>query len=239
MPLQPKIEVCLSPVMLPLYDLSDKIVVVIDILRATSTIGVALEHGALSVIPVANVEDCQQYEGEGYLLAGERGGAKVEGFKYGNSPFEYMNGAVKGKDLVLTTTNGTRSIMLSKDAHRIIAGSFLNLDRVCEWLSSQQRDVMLFCAGWKNKFNLEDTLYAGAVAWQLSDKFEMACDASLAARHLYDCSRSDLLGTMKQASHYKRLAGFGIQQDIAYCLTPNQINVIPVYSDGRMTSLVE
>lgn len=232
------LDVCLSPIMLPLYDLEGKIVVVIDVLRATSTICIALEHGAKKIIPVADVEDCRKYDFDGNLLAAERKGKKVDGFKFGNSPFEYMNGVVKDKTLVLTTTNGTKAIEMSKVAFRVVAGSFLNLYPLCEWLKKQEKDIVLFCAGWKNKFNMEDTLFAGAVVHQLKKDFihQLDDDAALAAEKLYVEAQHDLLGKLKLSSHYKRLADLGLEKDIAFCLVPNQVQVIPVLENGGLVA---
>ncbi len=237
---RPIIEVCLTPALLDLYPVKNKIVVVIDVLRATSTIGVALDHGANAIIPVGSIEECLKYQDEpDHLLAGERGGHKVEGFKYGNSPFEYMNGVVENKTLVLTTTNGTRSIESSREADCVIAGSFLNLDVLCDYLKQQKKDILLLCAGWKNRVNMEDTLFAGAVLSQLWKRFESDCDSSLGARQLYEHHNGDLMGAMQYASHFRRLSNQGIMEDIEYCLTPNQINVIPVLEDNKLVRLNE
>lgn len=237
MSIKPNIEVCLSPLLLPLYDIRDSIVVVIDILRATSTICVALEHGVEKVIPVSSIEECEAFKDKDFILAAERKGQIVEGFTSGNSPFEYMNGKTKGKTLVLTTTNGTRAIMDSKTAYKVVAGSFLNLDVLCEWLMDEKRNVLLLCAGWKNKVNLEDTLFAGAVTHCLKDNFEIDCDAAIAAEQLYVNAKDDLFDSLQEASHFKRLKGLGVLKDIKYCLTPNQAKVIPVLLDNELVPL--
>ena len=202
--------------------------VIIDILRASSTICVALAGGAKQVIPVGSREEAFAYKSKGYLLAGERNGKKVKGFYFGNSPYEYLNGKIKDKTIVLTTTNGTKAIELSKGADEIVIGSFLNLAVLCDWLIRQNKDVLLLCAGWKNKFNLEDTLFAGAIVHQTQGHFETNFDAAIAAKQLYEYSKNDLFGHLKNASHYKRLAKLGIKKDIQYCLTPNQAEVIPI-----------
>ena len=158
---RPSLHTSLSPALLNLYDISNSIVVIIDVLRATSTIATALYHGARCVIPVDSVARCielgRQIDG---ITAGERDGHIAEGLQYGNSPFEYPESFVKGKTLVLTTTNGTRLLHMAIDrgAADIITGSFPNLSAVADYLLSQKRNVLLGCAAWKDRVNIEDQL---------------------------------------------------------------------------------
>lgn len=163
------LNVCLTPALLPLYNVAEYIVVVIDIFRATSSICYGIENGAEAIIPVSQVEECSAYREKGldYLLAAERDGKVVDGFDFGNSPFSYTAEKVAGKTIVLTTTNGTHALHLSRSAKRIVIGSFLNLTALSNWLKTQHENILLVCAGWKNNFNLEDTLFAGAVIEQL------------------------------------------------------------------------
>ncbi len=235
---KPIIDVCFSPYMLPLYEVKNKIVVVIDVLRATSTITTALHYGAKEVLPVSSVEECLTYKEKGFILGGERNGKKVKGFDLGNSPFEYMNGVTKDKSIALTTTNGTVAIELSKkDATHVVAGSFLNLDALCDWLKQENQDTLLLCAGWKNKFNMEDTLFAGAVVNQLDGQFNAQFDTAIASKKLYNCSHKDLIGTLKEASHYQRLSKLGIEKDIKYCLKTNELEIIPILKDKTLIKL--
>src|SRR6201986_145316 len=157
--------VCLSPALIPLFKVEDYIVVIIDIFRATSSICYGIDNGATAIIPVSQVEECAAYAEKGldYLLAAERDGKVVEGFDFGNSPFSYTREKVAGKTIVLTTTNGTHALHLSRSAKKIVIGSFLNSTAVCDWLKDQHENVLLVCLCWKNNFNLEDTLFAGAV----------------------------------------------------------------------------
>src|ERR1700761_3265973 len=159
-------HVCLTPALLPLYNVAEYVVVVIDIFRATSSICYGIENGAEAIIPVAQVEECSAYREKGfdYLLAAERNGEVVNGFDFGNSPFSYTKEKVEGKTIVLTTTNGTHALHLSRSAKKVVIGSFLNLIAICNWLKTQQDDVLLVCAGWKNNFNLEDTMFSRAGA---------------------------------------------------------------------------
>ena len=233
-----KIEVCFTPALLPIYNISNAIVVVIDIFRATSSICYGLNNGAEAIIPVASVEECKSYESKGYLLAAERDGKVVDGFDFGNSPFAYAGDKVNGKTIVLTTTNGTHAIDESKkDAYQVIIGSFLNLTAVCDYLKSQDKDVFLLCAGWKNKFNLEDTLFAGAIVYQLKDESYFLDDASVAADDLYQLAKDDLSAYTSKTSHSERLTKLGIEEDIKFCLNVDITSTIPVLKDGRLIKL--
>jgi 2-phosphosulfolactate phosphatase len=235
-----KLEVCYTPALLPLYDIKNSIVVVIDIFRATSSICYGIENGALAIIPVASVEECISFEKEGYLLAAERDGKVVAGFDFGNSPFAYAEDKVNGKTIVLTTTNGTHAIDESKKtAHQVIIGSFLNLDAVCNYLKSQHKDVFLLCAGWKNKFNLEDTLFAGAVVNQLKNEGYFLDDASIASDDLYQIAEGDLEAYTAKTSHSERLKKLGIEEDIKFCLNLNIVKSIPVLRDNKLVKMLE
>lgn len=236
---KPELYTCLSPALLHLYDVSNSIVIIIDILRATSTITTALQNGAKSIIPVDSVAECIRIGKQiAAITAGERDGKIAEGLQYGNSPFEYPESFIAGKTLVLTTTNGTKLLhmALDKGAKEIIIGSFCNLDTVCAYLQKKNKPVLLACAAWKDKVNIEDTLFAGAVIAKIKDQFTVHCDASQIAETLYENAAEDMFEFMKQkeASHYKRLSSFGLEKDIRFCLTPNTATVLPIYTDGKL-----
>jgi 2-phosphosulfolactate phosphatase len=222
-----------------LYDVNNSIVVIIDVLRATSTIATALYNGAKCVIPVDSVSRCielgRQIEG---ITAGERDGKIAEGLENGNSPFEYPREFVEGKTLVLTTTNGTRLLhmALERGAKEIITGSFPNLSAVCDHLIEMKRHVVLGCAAWKDKVNMEDALFAGAVISRMREHFDINCDSSHMAEAMYEKGKKDLFAFIKKnnASHYHRLMKFGLEKDIRYCLTADQANVLPFYSEGKL-----
>lgn len=236
---QPSLYTSLSPALLHLYDLKDSVVVIIDVLRATSTIATALYNGAESIIPVDSVAQCIDLGRElGAITAGERDGKIAEGLSYGNSPFEYPREFIADKTLVLTTTNGTKLLhmALNNGAPVIITGSFPNLTAVTDYLLSQKRNVVLGCAAWKDRFNLEDTLFAGAVVSRIKSAFQVNCDSSKMAESLYQEAKEDLYGFMKNknASHYQRLTGYGLEKDIRYCLTPDSAHVLPVFREGKL-----
>lgn len=233
------LEVCFSPVSYPLFKNDKAIVVVIDVFRATSAICTALFYQAASIIPVATVEEAQAYKSKGFIAAAERHGEVVPGFELGNSPFSYMNEEIVGKTIVLTTTNGTQAIEVSKDAYKVVIGSFLNLSVLTQWLIKQDRDVVLLCAGWKNKFNLEDTLFAGAVAEKLflSGNYSNACDTTQAALHLYTSGKNNLFKFLEYSSHRKRLEKLNLEKDIMYCLELDIAPVIPILKGKEIVKL--
>jgi 2-phosphosulfolactate phosphatase len=230
---------CLSPALLDLYDISNSVVVIIDVLRATSTIATALHNGAASVIPVATVPQCIELgEALGGITAGERDGKVAEGLKYGNSPFEYPRTFIENKVLVLTTTNGTKLLHMALDrgAPEIITGSFPNLSAVCKHLIASEKDVLLGCAAWKDRVNLEDTLFAGAVIHQIKLHFNIHCDSSAVAESMYLEAGEDRFEFMKakNATHYHRLMKYGLEKDIRYCLTADGANVLPIFKGDRL-----
>src|SRR5690349_20336184 len=236
---KPSLYTSLSPALIHLYNVRECIVVVIDILRATSTIATALHNGAKEVIPVDSVEKCIRLGKElACITAGERDGKIAEGLQYGNSSFEYPREFIQGKILVLTTTNGTKLLhmALAKGATEIITGSFLNFSAVCEHLVAMKRNVILACAGWKDKVNMEDTLFAGAVVSEIGQHFNINCDSSGIASNLYQLAKDDMYEFMKKnnASHYHRLTNFGLEKDIRHCLTLDLANVLPYYENERL-----
>lgn len=235
---KPSLHTSLSPALLHLYDLSSSIVVIIDVFRATSTIASALYNGARCVIPVDSVpkaiEISRNIDG---IAAGERDGKLAEGLSHGNSPLEYQRDFIENKTLVLTTTNGTRLLhmALERGADTIISGSFPNLSAVCQYLVAQKKNVVLGCAGWKDRFNLEDTLFAGAVINQVKKHFTIHCDSSLMAESMYAKHKNNLAGFAPKLTHYHRLVErFGLIDDINFCLTPDGANVLPVYKEGKL-----
>lgn len=233
-----KIEVCLTPSLLDLFTIENSIVVVIDILRATSSMVYGIHNGAKAIIPVSLVEDCLNFQGLDYLLAAERNGEVVEGYDFGNSPFSYTQEKVEGRTVVLTTTNGTHALHLARErAHQVVIGSFLNLETLCNWLQVQDKDVLLLCAGWKGQFNLEDTLFAGAVVNNLRHFFSHFDDASVAAEDLYTLAKQDLRAYIGKSSHSTRLAALNIEEDVLFCLQLNVCNVIPVLIGDELVAL--
>jgi len=231
---KPKIECCFSPALLDLYDFKNSIVVVIDVFRATSTIAAAMSNGAQKIIPVDDVQKCIQLgsEIENSITAGERNGVIAEGLAMGNSPSVFSPEIIENKTLVLTTTNGTRLLHMCRDSKEIVSASFLNLSATVQYLREQKQDVLLACASWKNRFNLEDSLFAGAVYKELKDEFEMDCDSVRAAYDLYKNAEGKLYEYIQDSAHFNRLSKLGLQADMEYCCSIDKHDVL-IRFDGE------
>lgn len=233
-----QIDVCLSPELIHLYPLENSIVVVVDIFRATSCMVTAFAHQVKSIIPVAKIEQCAEYQARGYLAAAERDAHKVPGFDLDNSPFSYMAADLADKTIAMTTTNGTLAITKSRDAVKVLIGAFLNLETIANYLKNQPYDVLIHCAGWKGKPNLEDTLFAGALVDCLKEHFNIAEDTPMMAQKLYNLKKDRMEAAVANSSHVKRLQRLGIQKDIAFCLQKNLYDVLPVLRGNELVNLV-
>lgn len=235
---KPTLYTCLSPALLHLYDLKNAVVVIIDVFRATSTIASVLHNGAKCIIPVDTVPKAIEISKRiDAIAAGERDGKIADGLQHGNSPLEYSPDFIGGKTLVLTTTNGTKLLHMALDnnADTIISGSFPNLSSVCKFLIAQNKNVVLGCAGWKDRYNLEDTLFAGAVISKIKEHFTIHCDSSLTAELLYENHKNNLVEFAPNLTHYHRLVErFGLIEDIRFCLTPDVADVLVVYEEGKL-----
>ena len=220
---KPRVEVCFTPNLYPLHIEDFQVVVAIDVLRATSAICTAFHYGVKKIIPVSTLDEAIEYRDKGYHVAAERKGEVVSGFDYGNSPFTYMNDNLKGETLVLTTTNGTKAINAAKNVEHLIIGSLINLDAVCNYLIRLNKNVLLLGSGWQNKFCLEDSICAGAIAEQLllSRCFISENDSSIAAKYLFLSAKDNYFGYLKASSHRKRLKKLNLNRDIKYCLSPS------------------
>lgn len=234
-----RIEVCFSPGEYHLYQENFDLVVVLDVLRATSAICTAIEHGVKEIIPVATVEEARELQAKGYIAAAERGGQIVEGFDLGNSPYSYMDPQLKGKSVVLTTTNGTKAIDMARSKETVVVGALNNLNALCDWLIEQERDILVLGSGWKDKFNLEDTICGGAIADQClaSGKFYADEDSTVAAKFIFRSSRDNMFAFLKASSHRRRLRALNLNEDVKYCLTPNNCTAIPVLKNGSLVQL--
>jgi 2-phosphosulfolactate phosphatase len=240
--MKPSLFTCLSPSLLHLYDVSNSVVVIIDVLRATSTITTVLHNGAKEVIPVDSVAECIRIgKNINAITAGERDGQIAEGLEHGNSPFEYERKFIEGKTLVLTTTNGTKLLHMAfnRGAKEIITGSFPNITNVVTYLLEKNINVVLACAAWKDKVNIEDTLFAGAVANRIKENFDVQCDSTQMAESLYLTAKADIFEFMKErnATHYHRLTKFKLEKDIRSCLTDDGAPSLPMYVEGKLINV--
>ena len=234
---KPSLHTVLTPQLLDLYEIKDSIVVIIDVFRATSTMATALYNGATKIIPVDSPEACIEIgNATGGITAGERDGKIIPGLSYGNSPSEYPRSFIENKTLVITTTNGTKLLhmALRSAAKEIITGSFPNFSNVVEYLKAQNAPVILGCSGWKNRFNVEDTLFAGAVIEAVKDQFTIHCDSSLMAQQLYMQQKDNMPEYIKTLTHWHRLAAYGLESDMLYCVTKDIAPSLPIFKNGAL-----
>jgi 2-phosphosulfolactate phosphatase len=233
------VEVCYTPGQYELYQDGFDIVVVIDVLRATSAITTALHFGVEKIIPVATVEEALEYQSKGFIAGAERDGQVVEGFKFGNSPYAYMDDEMKGKSVVLTTTNGTKAIHMARDKKMVVIGCLNNLQILCDFLIEQHQNTLILASGWKDKVNLEDTICGGAIADILLEtrKFRSNEDSTVAAKFIYRSAKEHLWSFLRASSHRRRLIKLNIQKDVKYCLTLNTVPCIPILKNGALVKL--
>ena len=225
------VEVCFSPVVFDRIFDPEAIIVVSDILRASSAICTAFAYGVKEIIPVPDLEQAQWYKEQGYIVAAERDGHVLDFADFGNSPYYFMEEWLQGKTIAYSTTNGTNAIQRAGEAHQAFISSFLNLTSTCDYLKNQDRKVIVLCAGWKKRFSLEDAVHAGAIVEQLleDERFETDCDSAHAAMDLWEKAKPDLYQYILKAAQKKRLAKLGLDDVIEYCHTPDQSNVVPVF----------
>ena len=231
-----KISTCFISDLFERYTNPESIVVVIDVLRATSVISTAFHYGVKEIIPVQTLDEAVNFKGkENYIVAAERNAMLIEGFDFGNSPFHYMNEKVKNKTLVLTTTNGTKALKMA-ETHQSIIASFVNFEAIVNYLIAQNKDVILLCSGWKGFFNLEDSIFAGKLADRLMRKgFVNSNDSTLAAIELFKVSEEDLFNFLRGSSHRKRLKSLNMEEDTKFCLNPTfQSNIVPILENGKL-----
>ncbi len=221
-------------------EMRGKTAIMIDVLRASSTIVTALANGAKGVIPVADMgagsRISQSMDTENFLLCGEKDGEKIEGYDLGNSPFEYTENLVRGKTIVLNTTNGTKALMRASLAKDIVVGSFLNLNSIVEYLKDKER-IVLVCAGWRGRLSLEDLLCAGNIIYELTNGElpEIAFDGAKVAFGLYEKFGDDIEKTVLSSNHAHRLKDIVGTEDLSYCSSVNVMQVLPVMKEGIIT----
>lgn len=218
--------------------IKDRLVVVVDVLRATSTIITSLANGCKEVIPVVEIEEAmnlsKNYEKDAYLLAGERNALKIEGFDLSNSPAEYTKDMVEDRTIIFTTTNGTKAIRKAEGAKEIILGALINAKAVSDYILSRGEDIVFICAGTEGKFSLDDIATVGAIIYRMDDgsgqlKLD---DLGLVCRHIYREYKGNLESVFKKSRHYNVLKKANYYNDILYCLKEDMISIVPEYTDG-------
>ncbi len=233
------LEICFTPAAFEAHADSEAIVVVIDVLRATSSICTAFANGVREIIPVETTEEARAMKAMGFLVAAERDGYVLDFADFGNSPFNFTPEMVKDKTVVYSTTNGTGIMKRASECHQVVIGSWLNMSALSKWIAGQGRKVVIVCAGWKKRFSLEDAVCAGALAEKLleSGKFSTVCDSVHAATDLWRMASKDLLGYIEKAAQRSRLRDKGLDDCIPYCHTFDVTDVIPVLVGKKLTSL--
>jgi 2-phosphosulfolactate phosphatase len=223
--------------------LSRRTIVVIDILRATSVIIQAISQGALEIIPVATVEEAFQmarnFPQGTTLLGGERGSQKIKGFDLGNSPREYIAEKVKGKRLILTTTNGTKAFHSVSSGREVMAGSFFNIGAIGGRCLDLSQDLLIFPSGDEGRFSLEDTVCGGMLIDRILNKgngLVTLTDASQSALILYQRFKENLVEAFRLSTHGRDLIERGFEEDLAYCAQVDITDIVPTFRDGVIRS---
>lgn len=218
----------------------DRVVVVIDVLRACTTICAAFEHGAEKVIPVDSpvaAKNLRATLGDHALLCGEREGKRVSGFDLGNSPSEYTPEMVAGKTLVLSTTNGSKVLVKSEAARELVVCSFVNISAVADYLAARDEPVAVILSGQVGRFSLEDAVCGGMLvrALHAAQPHRSLCDAAHAAITLADRYAGDVIGMLRSSSHGSYLESIGFGDDLVACARVDALRLVPVSREGRIT----
>lgn len=225
------LDLCPSPALYPYYRKENDTVIVVDVFRASATMCAMLHNGATAVIPVADIEEARQYKLKGFLVGAERKTRKCDFADFGNSPFDYTREIVAGREVVFTTTNGTMAIEMGRDSKNLFIGTFSNIDALADKCMESSERIVVICAGWNNRVNVEDTLFGGAFAERLSGKTNLiiGSDAVRIALALWQQAKSDPLEYLRQSDHHQRLIDNHAIGDAAYCLQENTVSVVPCY----------
>ncbi|WP_188396529.1 2-phosphosulfolactate phosphatase [Sporomusa sp. GT1] len=234
------IDICFTPNDFDDEKYSKYSAVVIDVLRATTSIATACANGCKELIPVRTVAEANKLKANNpdILLAGEREGLLIPGFNLGNSPFEYTREQVASKTIVMTTTNGTLALTKASAAQKVYAMAFVNAAAITSALQQQQDDVVIVCAGSEGRFSLEDTLCAGLLAERFSKTAKLS-DTALAAQAMYRDFAAELLPRVAESSHASYLRSIGFEQDVMLCLQQDTLSVIPVFENGTITACIK
>lgn len=234
-----KVEVCVSPALYPYYENPDAIVVVTDVLRASSAIVTAFMNGVERIIPVGTLEEAKALKDQGFMVAAERDGIVRNFADFGNSPYNFSPERVAGKQIVYSTTNGTNAIHLASSGNQVLIGAYLNLAALAKHVRQEQKDLLILCAGWKNKFNLEDTLFAGALAQLVleDDHFSTICDGTNGAIDLYNAAKGDMMGYISKVAQKGRLQQNNLDDVIPYCHEIDLTDLIPVLKEEHLVVL--
>lgn len=214
-----------------------KICVVIDVLRATSVMITALHNGAEKIFPFKDIKTIQERceNLKNIIKCGERNALKIDGFDLGNSPLEFTKEKVFGKDIYMSTTNGTKAVENSLSAEKIIICSFLNIKSVSEKLLEYKKDVVIVCAGTNGKFSLDDTLCAGLIIKEMQKHTEIQMNDVLLAAVRISESHENIKDILKGTTHYERLLSLGFEKDMEHIFSLNKYSIVPEYKNGYIS----
>jgi 2-phosphosulfolactate phosphatase len=226
-----KFDICFSPALYPYYSENEKetIVVVVDIFRATTTICAAFAAQAAAVRPVKSLQQAQDAKAQGEIVGAERNADKCDFADFGNSPLDYTPEKLREKTLIFTSTNGTRAIEAAQNAENVLIGAFVNLYAVADFCLKSDKNVLVLCAGWKNRFCIEDTIFGGALAEILmKNNFTANSDSVVVAQNLWQQAKGNIFDFIKNTEHFARLQKRFLNRDIEFCLQMNTINLLPI-----------
>ncbi|MFA5026418.1 MAG: 2-phosphosulfolactate phosphatase [Candidatus Methylomirabilota bacterium] len=230
------LDVLLLPAELPARRRSERVAVVVDVIRATTTIVTAFQHGCRSIRPVASADEARAARAlqPGALLAGERGGARIEGFDLGNSPREFAAGAAAGRDVILNTSNGTKTLRAVETGRRVATAAFLNRAAVGDWLVREGEDALIVCSGYEGIFSMEDAVCAGGIADRAAEGTPSVVlgDGAAACRLLWDRHRHDLAGLLPRTGWGRQIVAIGLGGDLEVCARLDVAAEVPVLRDG-------
>ncbi len=233
------VEVCFSPLSWHLYEKDNAVIIVTDIFRASTSMVAAFDNKVKSLIPVAEISESIDYKEKGYIVSGEREGKTLDCAEFGNSPFNFMEPRLSGKTVVMNTTNGTQALkMVGQGKNLVGIGAFTNRDAICNWAMQQKKPIIIFCAGWKNRFSMEDTIFAGAAVDYIiengKDEFHTTCDSAIASADIWKEAKKNLRNYIDKAAHRHRLKRMGLDDIIDYSTQMNISQCIPVLRDHEI-----
>jgi 2-phosphosulfolactate phosphatase len=237
------IEVCFSPQLAAFVATKgEAIVVVVDVLRATTSMVSALANGARAVIPVSSLEAAKKMKAGGYPVAAERDGKILDFADFGNSAFEFTEGSINDQHLVFSTTNGTVAVETAKKFGTVVLGAFSNITALAHWIAEQEKNVIVLCSGWKNTFCLEDTIFAGALIeklLQLKKSHIINCDSAHAALDLWQVAKNDPAGYVEKALHRERLRQLGADDVLEFSFQNDTCHVVPILVNGKLVDALK
>ncbi len=238
----PTIEVCFTPELYKFKHTESKhSVIIIDVLRATTSMCCALHNGVKAIIPVSEIEELKKFKTLGYVIACEREGIKPDFADFGNSPLNFNNQKLKNEIIAYSTTNGTQAInIISEQTDSIFIGAYTNITYLSKFLTQTSDNIVIVCSGWKNKFSLDDTIIAGAYCEQfLKNNYKTICDSSIASIDLWSIAKTNLIEYSNKCIHRQRLKKLKLDDCLEYCFTKDINSVVPKLKNGMIENILK